>query len=132
MNTKFILSFVLITLGYLACKEENKKTDSTTQQTVGTNVTTDNANNPLYQKGVALIANSDCLTCHKLKEKLIGPSYLDIANKYPNDEEHINDLVNKIIKGSKGVWGQIPMTPHPQLSKEDATTMVNYIFLLKK
>ena len=97
-----------------------------------TGSTSSNSSNPDYQKGLELVANSDCLTCHKVAEKLIGPAYQDIAAKYEATDENIEMLAGKIIKGGQGVWGQIPMTAHPQLSEEDARQMVKYIFLLKK
>jgi cytochrome c len=88
--------------------------------------------NPDYVAGLELIAKSDCLTCHKVDDKVIGPAYREVANKYPNDEKNINMLVDKVIKGGSGNWGPIAMTPHPNLSREDATKMVKYILLLKK
>jgi len=87
--------------------------------------------NPDYAAGLELIAKSDCLTCHKVEEKLIGPAYRDVANKYTSDEKTITMLVDKILKGGGGVWGPIAMTPHPALSREDATKMVKYVLLLK-
>lgn len=91
---------------------------------------TDLSDNPDYKKGLALIAKNDCLTCHKVDEKLIGPAYRDVANKYTDKD--IPMLAAKIIKGGSGVWGQVPMTPHPNLSVADAEQMVKYILLLKK
>jgi cytochrome c len=90
------------------------------------------ATNPLEDKAVGLIAKSDCLTCHKVHEKVIGPSYTDVAAKYENTEANVAMLVEKVIKGGKGNWGEVPMTPHVALSKEDATVMVQYILSLKK
>lgn len=87
--------------------------------------------NPDYVKGLELIAKSDCLTCHAVDEKKIGPPYRDVANKYTSNEQTVTMLSDKVIKGGAGVWGQIPMTPHPALSKEDAAQMVKYILLLK-
>lgn len=92
--------------------------------------TSDLSSNPDYQKGLELIAKSDCLTCHKVSEKLIGPAYKEVAAKYENTEENVTMLAGKIIKGGQGVWGQIPMTPHPQLAESDAKQMVKYILLL--
>ncbi len=83
------------------------------------------------KKGQALIAKSDCLACHKLQEKLLGPSYKDVANKYPNNSATIAQLADKIKKGGSGVWGAIPMSPHPTLSDDDAKAMVKYILSLK-
>lgn len=96
--------------------------------------TTGNAlsDNPDYQKGLALVAGSDCLTCHKTSEKNIGPAYKDVAAKYENTEENVKMLATKVIKGGSGNWGAIPMTPHPQLKQEDVEQMIKYILLLKK
>ena len=90
------------------------------------------ADNPDYQKGLTLIAGSDCLTCHKTSEKNIGPAYKEVAAKYENTEANIKMLAAKVIKGGSGNWGAIPMTPHPQLKQEDVEQMIKYILLLKK
>ncbi len=84
-----------------------------------------------YEKGSELIGKSDCLTCHKVKEKLVGPAYTAVAEKYPLNDESINYLSDKIIKGGSGVWGQIAMTPHPAISKADASDMARYVLSLK-
>jgi cytochrome c len=83
-------------------------------------------------KGEALIAKSDCLACHSKTQKLVGPAYVNVAGKYPATDENIEHLAEKIIAGGQGVWGAIPMTPHPSLSKDDAKEMVKYILSLKK
>ena len=88
--------------------------------------------NPDYQKGLELIAKSDCLTCHKVSEKLTGPAYKDVAAKYENTDANISLLAGKILTGGSGVWGAIPMTPHAALSEADAKQMVKYILLLRK
>ena len=82
-------------------------------------------------KGKMLIDASDCMGCHTLKTKIIGPSYVDVAQKYPDSPENVKLLAGKIIEGGKGVWGDIPMTPHPQISQADAEEMVNYILSLE-
>ncbi|WP_426063734.1 c-type cytochrome [Flavobacterium sp. DSP2-3-1] len=82
--------------------------------------------------GEKLIAKSDCVGCHKLDKKLIGPSYLDIAKKYPSNDKNITYLSGKIIKGGSGVWGTIPMSAHASLKKNDANSMAKYILSLKK
>lgn len=89
------------------------------------------AKDPLVEKGMELIAKSDCLTCHKLNEQLTGPAYAAIAAKYRGQENIIDSLAHKIIKGGSGVWGPVPMTPHPDLSEEDAKTMVHYVMSIK-
>jgi len=90
------------------------------------------SDNPDYQKGLALVAGSDCLTCHKTSEKNIGPAYKDVAAKYENTEANIKMLAAKVMKGGSGNWGAIPMSPHPQLKQEDLEAMIKYVLLLKK
>lgn len=80
--------------------------------------------------GQSLIEASDCMACHNADERLIGPSYKEIAAKY--SEKDIEILASKIIEGGSGVWGSVPMQPHPQISKEDAKKMVEYILSQKK
>jgi cytochrome c len=91
----------------------------------------DISSNPDYQKGLALIGANDCLTCHKIAEKLTGPAYQDVANKYENTDANVKMLAEKILKGGSGVWGNVAMTPHPALAEADAEQMVKYILLLR-
>ncbi|MGL3000492.1 c-type cytochrome [Flavobacterium sp. RSSB_23] len=83
-------------------------------------------------EGEKLIAKQDCATCHKIDKKVIGPSYLDIAKKYPMNDKNINYLSDKIIKGGSGVWGAIPMAAHGALKKDDAKKIAKYILSLNK
>ena len=112
-----------------AAETETTKPDSAALTTPATaDITTD----PNYQKGLEIEAKSDCATCHKLNEKLVGPSFKEVANKYAGaDQATVDTLASKVIHGGSGNWGQIPMTPHPNLSKEDAVTVVKYVLLLK-
>lgn len=82
-------------------------------------------------KGAQLLASSDCLGCHKEQEKLVGPAYKDVAAKYPATEENIDKLANKVIAGGSGVWGNVPMSAHPNLALSDAKEMVKYILSIK-
>lgn len=82
--------------------------------------------------GAKLMAASDCNTCHKADIKVIGPALKDIAAKYPATRSNIDTLANKVIKGGKGHWGEIPMAAHPTLAVNDAKEMVKYILALKK
>ncbi|RZK64545.1 MAG: c-type cytochrome [Pedobacter sp.] len=82
--------------------------------------------------GEKLINKSDCIGCHNKVNKIIGPSYTEIAKKYPATEKNINYLADKIIKGGTGVWGTMPMTAHSTLKPADAKLMVKYILSLKK
>jgi len=87
---------------------------------------------PAYKEGMALVLGSDCTTCHKIEEPFTGPAYKDVAAKYENTPENIELLSSRVIKGSKGIWGEAQMTPHASLSPEDAAKMVKAILMLKK
>ena len=113
---------------------ETETTTTTTDTTTATAppATADITADPNYQKGLEIEAQSDCNTCHKLNERVVGPSFKEIANKYAGaDQATIDTLASKIIKGGAGNWGQIQMTPHPNMSQEDAVTVVKYVLLLK-
>ena len=86
---------------------------------------------PVYQKGVEIVAKSDCFTCHKIDEKNIGPAWRDVAAKYAGQDTAVKYLANKIINGGSGVWGQVPMAAHPTMSQEDAEALAKYVLLLK-
>ena len=78
----------------------------------------------------ALAQKSGCLACHSIDKKVLGPSYKDVAKKYENTKANIDYLANKIKVGGSGVWGAVPMSPHPALSDDDAKAMVQYILSL--
>lgn len=80
--------------------------------------------------GDQIIETLDCSGCHSVNERMIGPSYKEIAGKY--SEKDIELLASKIIEGGSGVWGSVPMSAHPQVSKEDAKKMIQYILSQKK
>jgi cytochrome c len=82
--------------------------------------------------GKILIAESDCKSCHLIDEKSAGPSYKMVAAKYAKDQRAIETLSDKILKGGSGVWGDVPMAAHPQVSKQQAAQMVEYILSLGK
>ena len=77
--------------------------------------------------GKNLMLSLDCKTCHKLNEKSIGPSYMDVAKRYEKDANASTYLVNKIINGGGGVWGEVAMAAHPNLPETDAKQIVTYI-----
>lgn len=80
------------------------------------------------QIGKQLIDGSDCRACHGVSEKVNGPSYQSIASKY--SDKDIDYLVKRVIDGGAGVWGESPMSAHPQLSVKDVTSIVEYILSL--
>lgn len=82
--------------------------------------------------GVALMAASDCKSCHLIDQKSAGPAYREIAKRYAKDVKALETLSDKILKGGAGAWGETAMAAHPQLSKEQAVQMVEYILSLAK
>jgi len=69
----------------------------------------------------------NCMACHAMDKKLIGPSYKDVALKYASDRNAAAKLAKKVREGSVGVWGQIPMPANPQDSPDEATRLVNWL-----
>lgn len=129
---KIILSWAIAAL-LISCGGGDEKKEESTSKTTTESTEKDVTQDPAYQKGLGLVAKSDCLTCHKIDEPLTGPTYRDVANKYAGMPDTIvTHLAGKIIKGGNGVWGETFMTPHPSVSQEDAEAMVRYILLLKK
>jgi cytochrome c len=88
------------------------------------------ANNGLANDAKKLIKKNGCLACHSVKLKVLGPSFIDIANKYENNINNQQILAQKIKKGGSGNWGKIPMMPHPNITNEELNLMVRWILNL--
>lgn len=84
----------------------------------------------LIAQGQALVDASDCKTCHHPTNKLVGPSHTEVAKKYEFTQANVSLLAGKIINGGSGVWGEIPMSPHADVSKGDAEKMAMYVLSL--
>lgn len=78
----------------------------------------------------ALAQKSACMSCHQMAKKVVGPSFNDIAKKYKGDAKAADHFVNVIKKGGKGVWGAVPMPPHPQVSDDNAKKLAAWILSL--
>jgi cytochrome c len=83
-----------------------------------------------FLQGKTLVANSDCKSCHALETKSIGPSYMEVAQRYRGKQGSEDLLALKIINGGSGNWGKNVMAAHPQHTKEETTEMVKYIMSL--
>lgn len=130
---KTLLILGCISLAIASCGNPGATTEGSTTAASTDTETTVKAQTPSEMlPGEKLIASADCIGCHNKTQKVIGPAYVDIAAKYPSNEENINKLADVVIAGSKGTWGDLPMTPHPNLSKDDAKQMVTWILSLKK
>lgn len=113
--------------GLIACNSGGSKEEKPGKEVA------DISKDPDYQKGLALVSKNKCLTCHTIDDALTGPPYREVAKKYAGMPDTIvAHLARKVIAGGNGVWGEIFMMPHPDVSKADAEAMVKYILLLKK
>lgn len=74
-----------------------------------------------------LAADKVCMACHAINNKVVGPSYKDVAAKYKGNAEAEAMLVQKVIKGGSGVWGQIPMPPNATLKEDEAKILVKWV-----
>ncbi|MDB4445801.1 PQQ-dependent sugar dehydrogenase [bacterium] len=78
--------------------------------------------------GFAMIRKSDCLNCHAANRPLVGPSFVQIADKYRNEPHQLQQSVKRVLAGSTGVWGKIGMLPHLQHTPAEVTKMVEYVY----
>lgn len=78
----------------------------------------------------ALAQKSACMSCHQVAKKVVGPAFKDVAAKYKGDAKAADHLFQVIKKGGKGVWGQIPMPPHPQVTDDNAKKLVAWVLSL--
>ena len=83
------------------------------------------------QASEALATKSGCTACHKIEGKLVGPAYKEVAAKYKGNAKAEAMLIDKVKKGSMGVWGPIPMPPNAAVKDEDIKTLVKWVLSLK-
>ena len=86
----------------------------------------------LHAAGKELVEAGTCLSCHQLDGPSIGPSYMDVAKKYDGEQDALSYLAGKIREGGSGVWGEVVMPPHVQLSEDEVDQMAAYILSLAK
>jgi cytochrome c len=78
-----------------------------------------------------LLKDKACLSCHQLDKKLVGPAYKDVAAKYKTRKDAEAYLVKKILGGSTGVWGPIPMPPNGTVNEAEAKTLAKFVLTVK-
>ena len=78
-----------------------------------------------------LATKKNCMACHAVDKKLVGPAYKDVAAKYAGQKDAVDTLVKKVIAGGSGVWGAIPMPANTQVSEAEARTLVNWVLSQK-
>ncbi|WP_440111150.1 c-type cytochrome [Acidovorax sp. BL-A-41-H1] len=80
---------------------------------------------------MALATSKNCMACHAVDKKLVGPSYKDVAAKYAGQKDAVDKLAVKIIKGGGGVWGPVPMPANAQVSDADAKKLAAWVLTQK-
>ncbi|MBP9925963.1 MAG: cytochrome c class I [Cyclobacteriaceae bacterium] len=127
---KSICLIVVLTIGLAACGSKKEATtpaeDYGTPDESGQKIASVDA----ITQGESLVNASDCKTCHHRNDKLIGPAHMDVAKKYDFTAANVTLLADKIINGGSGVWGEVPMSPHPDITKENAEKMAKYVLSL--
>jgi len=78
-----------------------------------------------------LAKKKNCMACHAIDKKLVGPSYKDVAKKYAGQKDAVAQLTQKVIKGGSGVWGPVPMPANPQVSEAEAKQLVEWVLTIK-
>jgi cytochrome c len=86
------------------------------------------ANDDSSPPGLKLMRGSDCFNCHALDRAIVGPSFLDIANKYRDQPGAMERSIERVLKGSTGVWGKVAMLPHSQHTQEQIASMVAWVY----
>lgn len=79
----------------------------------------------------ALAQSKNCMACHSVDKKVVGPAFKDIAKKFGSQAGAADMLAQKIMKGSSGVWGPVPMPANTQVSEAEAKTLANWVLSLK-
>jgi cytochrome c len=132
---KLLVLIALIGVGTVAItscgsKKEEKTEDEDAYGDYETAEPEKESSADLIGQGQALVDASDCKTCHHPTNKIIGPSHTEVAKKYEFTRANVTLLAGKIQNGGSGVWGEIPMTAHPDISMSDAEKMSMYVLSL--
>jgi cytochrome c len=80
---------------------------------------------------LALATSKNCMACHAIDKKVVGPAYKDVAAKYAGQKDAVDKLAVKIMKGSSGVWGPVPMPANGQVKEAEAKKLAAWALSLK-
>jgi len=78
-----------------------------------------------------LAQQKNCMACHAVDKKVVGPAYKDVAAKYAGQKDAVDKLTQKVLKGGSGVWGAVPMPANPQVTEAEAKTLVTWVLQQK-
>lgn len=80
---------------------------------------------------LALATSKNCMACHAVDKKLVGPAYKEVAAKYAGQKDAVDKLSTKIMKGGSGVWGPVPMPANTQVNEAEAKKLAAWVLTLK-
>ena len=80
---------------------------------------------------VELATKKNCMACHAVDKKLVGPSYKDVSAKYAGQKDAVDKLTQKVLKGGSGVWGAVPMPANAQVTPAEAKQLVEWVLTQK-
>lgn len=80
---------------------------------------------------LALATSKNCMACHAIDKKVVGPAYKDVAAKYAGQKDAVDKLTAKIMKGGSGVWGPVPMPANTQVNEAEARKLAAWVLTLK-
>ena len=123
---KVFFTGVIAILAISCAKKENSAIQSSESADISAPATTAQ---PFT--GDALMSEAGCVACHNPENRTVGPSYKELATKYENTPENVALLAGKILNGSVGVWGEVPMPAHPQIGEENAKIIATYLLSQK-
>src|SRR5437763_12033662 len=87
---------------------------------------------PAFAAGPADLAQQkNCMACHAIDKKLVGPAYKDVAAKYAGQKDAVDRLAAKILKGGSGVWGPVPMPANAQVNEAEAKQLAAWVLSQK-
>jgi cytochrome c len=78
-----------------------------------------------------LATKKNCMACHSVDKKLVGPAYKEVAAKYAGQKDAVDKLTQKVLKGGSGVWGAVPMPANAQVSPAEAKQLVEWVLTQK-
>jgi len=120
----------IFSFAFYACGSKKETTNTEDYGTPKEEATAPVVAGDAITQGESLVKASDCKTCHHLVNKIIGPSHTDVAKKYDFTAANVELLASKIIKGGSGIWGEIPMAAHADITQADAEKMARYVLSL--
>ena len=78
-----------------------------------------------------LAQKKNCMACHAIDKKVLGPAYKDVAAKYAGQKDAVDKLAQKVMKGGSGTWGAVPMPANPQVNEQEAATLAKWVLSQK-